>query len=117
MGARAEQVVADWYAERGLRVLARNWRVGGGELDLVLFDDRAGEAVFCEVKARSTAAFGSGFEAVTPAKLGRVRRLAGRWLAEAKPPGLAVRTVRVDVASLAPGPGGTPVVSVLEGVG
>ena len=117
LGALGEQAVADWYDERGYRLLARNWRVRGGELDLVLFDDSTGEAVFCEVKARSSAAFGTGFDAVTPAKLGRVRRLAGRWLAEAKPAGLAVRRVRVDVASLGPGPGGAAVVSVLEGVG
>jgi len=117
IGARGEQAVADWYEGRGYRLLARNWRVPGGELDLVLFDARSGAAVFCEVKTRTAGAFGSGFEAVTASKLRRVRRLAGRWLAEAKPPGLVVRQVRVDVAALGPGPGGVPVVSVLEAVG
>ena len=109
--------MARWYEERGLRVLDRNWRVAGGELDLVLLDARAATVVFCEVKTRTSASFGTGFDAVTPDKLRRVRRLAGRWLAEAKPPGLVVSQVRVDVAALGPGPGGAPVVTVLEGVG
>ena len=117
IGDRGEQAVATWYEERGYRVLARNWRVAGGELDLVLLDPRRQEAVFCEVKTRTSGAFGTGFDAVTPDKLRRLRRLAGRWLAEAKPPGTVVRHVRLDVAALGPGPGGHAVVSVLEAVG
>ena len=117
IGDRGERAVADWYEARGYLVLDRNWRVAGGELDLVLFDRGVGAVVFCEVKARSSTSFGTGFDAVTPDKLRRVRRLAGRWLAEAKPPGMAVRQLRVDVAAIGPGPGGAAVVSVLEGVG
>ena len=53
--------------------------------------------VFCEVKARSTAAFGSPLEAVTGAKQRRLRRLAARWLAQHE---VRCTAVRFDVAGL-----------------
>ena len=78
LGADGEAVAARWYEARGGTVLARNWRCAGGELDLVV---REGSTiVFCEVKARTTTAFGSPLEAVTAAKQRRIRRLAAQWL-------------------------------------
>jgi len=59
-------------------VLDRNWRVRGGELDLVLA--RGDEIVFCEVKTRSSARFGSGLEAVGARKRQFLRRTAVSWL-------------------------------------
>ena len=90
--------MARWYEARGYEVLARNWRVREGELDLVL----AGPAVvvFCEVKSRSGAAFGQPFEAVTAAKQARLRRLATLWLQGA---GRSWPAVRFDVASVVRG--------------
>lgn len=93
LGAHGEALAARWYGEQGYIVLARNWRCRHGELDLVL--GRPGVVVFCEVKARTTAAFGSGAEAVTAAKQARIRRLAAEWLATAKPGRV---DVRFDVA-------------------
>jgi len=118
LGDKGEAAVAEWYTARGYEVVARNWRCADGELDLVLsgrssaHPDR-GVVVFCEVKTRSGSAFGAPLEAVTPAKQRRLRRLAGRWLAEAKPPGLSAEHVRVDVAAVRPGPGGF-VIDVVE---
>ncbi|HTX62919.1 MAG TPA: YraN family protein [Acidimicrobiales bacterium] len=95
LGIRGEQLAASWYANEGYEVLDRNWRCAGGEIDLVL---RKGTTlVVCEVKTRSSDAFGSPAEAVTQAKRVRLRRLAARWLAthEVRP-----RFVRFDVASV-----------------
>jgi len=90
--------VARWYEARGYEVLARNWRVREGELDLVV----AGPAVvvFCEVKSRSGDAYGQPFEAVTAAKQARLRRLAMLWLQGA---GRSWPAVRFDVASVVRG--------------
>ena len=59
-------------------VVDLNWRVRGGELDLVMM--RGDEIVFCEVKTRSSGRFGSGFEAVDERKQSFLRRTAMSWL-------------------------------------
>lgn len=105
LGASGEEAVASWYVARGYEVVARNWRCREGELDLVVRDGRT--FVFCEVKTRTSDAFGAPVEAVTRAKQARVRRLAARWLADAP---VHPREIRFDVASVT-GAG----VEVLEG--
>jgi putative endonuclease len=98
LGVRGEDLAAAWYEQQGYQVLDRNWRCAAGELDVVARRGRT--TVFCEVKTRTTGAYGSPAEAVTPAKQARVRRLAARWLANGvSRPG----TVRFDVASVLDG--------------
>ena len=95
LGASGEEAVASWYEARGYEIVVRNWRCREGELDLVVRDGRA--FVFCEVKTRTSDAFGAPVEAVTRAKQERLRRLAARWLTEAP---LHPREIRFDVASV-----------------
>ena len=90
-----EDAAADVYCRRGFRVLARNWRCSLGELDLVLERDRL--LVFCEVKTRTGAAFGGGYEAVNWAKRRKLRSLAEAFLAAIDS---RHRQVRFDVASV-----------------
>ncbi len=59
-------------------VVDRNWRCREGEIDLVL--TRARLLVFCEVKTRSSNAYGSPAAAVTLAKQMRLRKLGMRWI-------------------------------------
>lgn len=91
--------MAEWYQARGYRVLDRNWRCSAGELDLVVA--RGLEVVVVEVKTRSSARFGSPFEAVGPPKQARLRRLAARWVAEAAP--FRPSALRIDVAAVVGG--------------
>ncbi len=93
LGIRGEQLAASCYTDLGFEVLDRNWRCAGGEIDLVL--RKGSMLVVCEVKTRSTLAFGSPAEAVTAVKRARLRRLAARWLAEHD---VHPATVRFDVA-------------------
>ncbi len=106
LGASGEEAVASWYEARGYEVLTRNWRCREGELDLVLRDGR--KFVFCEVKTRTTDAFGAPVEAVTRNKQMRVRRLAARWLEDEAP--VRPREIRFDVASVLAG-----AIEVVEG--
>lgn len=76
-------------------MIARNWTVRGGELDVVA---RKGSlVVVCEVKARASDAFGTALEAMTPVKIARVRRAGFRFVAAMREPGLSVR---FDVATM-----------------
>ena len=71
--------------------------------------------VFCEVKTRASARFGSPFEAVTPAKQRRLRTPGGAVAAPA--PAAARRatsTIRFDVAAVTGRTGGALEVEVLE---
>jgi putative endonuclease len=96
LGISGEEAVAQWYAAAGYDVVARNWRCAQGELDLVCRRGRS--VVFCEVKTRTTDAFGAPVEAVTRDKQMRVRRLAARWLEDAAD--FRPVEIRFDVASV-----------------
>ena len=95
LGAAGEARAAEWYVEHGYTILDRNWRRRDGEIDLVAA--RGSEVVFCEVKTRSSTAFGLPVEAITPVKQRRIRGLAAAWLRES-PRGWA--RVRFDVAAI-----------------
>ena len=60
---------------------------------------RGAVLVFCEVKTRTSAAFGMPVEAVTAVKQRRLRRLAAAWLAEHA----GAPEIRFDVASVMAG--------------
>ena len=105
LGARGEDRVAAWYEANGYSIVDRNWRCRQGELDLVARRGRV--VVFCEVKTRSSTAFGAPVEAVTRSKQARLRVLAARWLEDSD---LVAREIRFDVASVLDGQ-----LEVLEG--
>jgi len=97
LGAHGEELVARWYRARGYMLVDRNWRCRDGELDVIV--ERDGTVVFCEVKTRSSAAFGTGLDAVTRVKQLRIRRLAAQWLLT-RVPGRRPRQIRFDVAAV-----------------
>jgi len=112
LGAYGEALAAQHLVEHGMVVLDRNWRCPAGEIDLVLRDGRT--VVFCEVKTRSSDAFGSPLEGVDKRKAARLRRLAARWL-EAHD--LRVRDVRVDLVGVLHAPPGHIEIEHVRGVG
>jgi putative endonuclease len=97
LGIRGERIAERHLVASGMQLLDRNWRCSQGEIDLVLRD--ADEIVFVEVKTRRSVAYGHPLEAITVAKLARLRRLAGAWCADH--PGAG--RIRIDaVAVIAP---------------
>ncbi|GIF10439.1 YraN family protein [Actinoplanes teichomyceticus] len=101
VGAYGERLAARHLTDRGLQVLARNWRCADGEVDLILRD--GDDVVFCEVKTRRTATFGPPAAAVDHRKVRKLRQLAGRWLAES---GTHAGQIRFDVVEVLPQPRG-----------
>lgn len=98
---RAGEAAAAFHLESGgMTIVARNYRCRIGEIDLVALDGNV--LVIVEVKTRAGMGFGRPSEAVTPAKQGRLRRLASAYLAERRPP---QRDVRFDVVEVVGRPG------------
>lgn len=111
LGRHGEEIAAAHVVGRGWRVLDRNWRATQGELDLVALD--GDELVVVEVKTRRSTAYGHPAEAVTAAKLARIRRLAAAWLADHD---VRPASVRIDVLAVLVARGGPAQVEHLEGV-
>jgi putative endonuclease len=79
IGRYGERVAARCLRDLGLEILKTNWRCARGEIDIVARDGRV--LVFCEVKTRSSVAFGDPSEAVGRVKSARLRSLGVMWLA------------------------------------
>lgn len=74
---RGEDIAAGYLESRGLEILARNWRTGHRELDIVALDGRV--VAFVEVKTRRGGPQ-HPLEAITRAKRREVRRAAASWI-------------------------------------
>ncbi|TRW80781.1 YraN family protein [Mycolicibacterium sp. 018/SC-01/001] len=114
IGALGEQLAVEHLRGLGWRILDRNWRCRYGELDVVAADERTRTLVFVEVKTRTGDVFGGPLAAVTPAKVRRLRRLAGLWLAASEG---SWGQVRIDVVAVMLGRTRSPELVHLEGVG
>jgi putative endonuclease len=111
LGAYGEVLAARHLTDQGMIVLDRNWRCDLGEIDLVLRDGRV--LVICEVKTRSSTAFGSPLEGVTEQKAARIRRLAARWLAAHS---VRPAEVRIDLVGVLAVPGAEVRIDHVRGV-
>jgi putative endonuclease len=110
VGAYGERVAVVYLINQGMALLDRNWRGTAGEVDIIARD--GDDLVFCEVKTRRSDLFGTPCEAVVPAKVRRLRRLAAEWL---RTSGVRPRQVRFDVVSVRPQRSGPATVEHLRG--
>jgi putative endonuclease len=95
MGKSGEDLACRELERRGYAIIARRYRVRGGELDVVARDGET--IVFVEVKARAGRMFGDAVEAVTPLKQLRMTRLAEQYLMRYR---LSDCPCRFDVVSI-----------------
>ncbi len=77
-GARAEALAADYLEAQGYRLVAKNHRCPGGEVDLIGFDG----AVLCfvEVRSRTGVERGHPLETIDGRKIHRVVKAARDYL-------------------------------------
>jgi putative endonuclease len=76
-GRAGEDRAAAFLEDRGYRVVARNVRVPGGEIDVVCLDGST--LVIVEVKRRDSSRFGSALAAVDARKRATLRRVAADY--------------------------------------
>lgn len=100
-GAHWEKAAESYLRGQGLKLLQRNFTSRFGEIDLIMQDGQT--LVFVEVKFRKSSQHGSGADAVTFHKQGRISRTAAWYLA--KNPHKAERVCRFDVISINPAQG------------
>jgi putative endonuclease len=78
-GQLAEDRAACHLEKKGMKVLARNFRCRGGEIDLVCRDART--LVFVEVRLRRNTSFGGAGSSITATKQRRIILAAQHYLA------------------------------------
>ena len=112
LGVRGELLAARHLVGSGMVLLDHHWRCPSGEIDLVLREGRV--LVVCEVKTRTSTAYGDPLEAVGRAKTARLRRLAALWMRAHE---VHVPDVRIDLVGVLVPRRGAPQVEHVKGVG
>ncbi|MBV9718617.1 MAG: YraN family protein [Candidatus Eremiobacteraeota bacterium] len=93
-GAQGENRASGFLKANGYRVLARNVRLPGGEIDAVCLDGPT--LVFVEVKRRDSRTFGSAIAAVDARKRAILRAIAADYAQIVAPSS----PIRFDVVAL-----------------
>ncbi|MHB8384392.1 MAG: YraN family protein [Candidatus Binataceae bacterium] len=94
-GRRGEQIAERHLRRLGYRIITRNYRAGGAEIDIIAMD--AETIVFVEVKRRTGTGAGTPEEAVTVAKQKQIRRAAEAFVAHCQ---AVDRDARFDVIAI-----------------
>lgn len=73
-GNYGESLACEFLKKQGYKILERNFRIRGGEIDIVAMDGEY--LVFVEVKARWSHEFGLPVESITPWKIKALKKTA-----------------------------------------
>ena len=111
-GRQGEAIAERYLADKGYKLIERNWRCQIGELDLIVADDN--DLIFVEVRTRQDFRFGTPEESITPAKQARLIELAETYLQETA---AAHRSWRIDVVAVRLGPGLPQINHIINAVG
>lgn len=95
IGRLGEKEAERLLKAKGYRVVARNWRAGKDEIDLVCFDGEA--LVFVETKTRAFGAIVGGFDSIDKRKREALKRVCRAYVAKLKP---QPPTYRLDVVEV-----------------
>lgn len=78
LGSAAEDAAADFLQQKGLKLIARNFRCPYGEIDLIMQDGKT--LVFIEVRLRNNNNFGGAAMSITQSKQQKLKRSAERYM-------------------------------------
>ena len=82
IGAEGEQLAVRFLKKKGYKILQRNYRCKGGEIDVICYDH--GCIVFVEVKTRFSEAYGAPELAVNETKRRQIIKIALHYTAQKK---------------------------------
>ncbi|HKD68597.1 MAG TPA: YraN family protein [Candidatus Binataceae bacterium] len=95
LGAKGERLAVRRLRREGYRVVARNFRAGGAEIDAIAWDGDT--LVFVEVKTRASFGAGTPEESVHGLKQYRIRRAAALYV---RARAMDERPMRFDVVAV-----------------
>lgn len=96
-GNQGETLAARYLKEKGYEILARNYRHGKAEIDLIVQKDNW--VLFVEVKTRKSSDYGHPEDFVMTQQAGRIFDAAEEWIFSTNWQG----HIRFDVVSVKPG--------------
>lgn len=96
-GDQGEEIASAFLTARGYRILERNFRCRGGEVDIIARAPGDKSLAFIEVKARKGLSYGVPQLAVTPFKQRQISKAALTWLSIK---GLHDSNARFDVIAI-----------------
>ncbi|MBI5485604.1 MAG: YraN family protein [Deltaproteobacteria bacterium] len=96
-GELGEEIAVNFLTARGYKILERNFRCKGGEVDIIARDPGDKSLVFIEVKARRGLTYGVPQLAVTPFKQRQISKAALTWLSKNR---LHDTNARFDVVAI-----------------
>ncbi len=96
-GELGEEIAVNFLIARGYKILERNFRCKGGEVDIIARDPGDKSLVFIEVKARRGLSYGVPQLAVTPFKQRQISKAALTWLSKNR---LHDTNARFDVVAI-----------------
>jgi len=96
-GELGEEAAAEFINAHGYRIMERNFRCKGGEIDIIARDPEDRSLVFIEVKARKGLSYGVPQLAVTPFKQRQISKAALTWLSKNR---LHDQNARFDVIAI-----------------
>lgn len=94
-GNYGETLACEFLKKLGFKILERNYRIRGGEIDIVARDGE--DLVFIEVKARWSHEYGLPVESITPWKIKALLKTALFYVLKIK---WGDRLYRLDVVSV-----------------
>lgn len=108
LGARGEQLAAHFLVRNGYRILARNWRCGRLEIDIIARD--ADTVVFAEVKTRTSYYAGPPEAFVTREKQRNIVKAAQGYLSLTR----ITAEARFDIISVVPASSGHQITHIKD---
>lgn len=98
-GDAGEEQALFFLQEQGLKLVERNFRCKGGEIDLVMQDGRG--LIFVEVRKRASAGYGGAAASVTARKQARLVIAAQTFLQRyTMPPACRFDVIAIDGAAM-----------------
>ncbi len=94
-GKEGEKIAEEFLKKKGYSLLERNFRVKGGEIDLLM--KSGSKIVAVEVKLRTTKKFGEPYESVTNRKLKRIKLALNIYLRKRN---YSLSNAQIDVLSI-----------------